>query len=73
MTTTEVQHAQIVGEVQFRMGDGPLRTIPLGPVEMEGTAQDVTLSWLSGEEHESAAMPRSEFNFYVKKRHITLG
>ena len=67
------QRAIIRGEVSFRAGDGPLLPIPDGPVEMELAPDSVTFSWLeSGGTHESAAIPRDEYERYVKEGRIKL-
>ncbi|MFC5498926.1 hypothetical protein ACFPOE_15360 [Caenimonas terrae] len=67
------QHAIIRGEVSFRAGDGPLIPIPDGPVEMELAADSVTFSWVETDgTHESAAIPRDEYERYVKEGHIKL-
>lgn len=58
--------AQIVGEVVSRQGDGANLVIPKGPVQIQLTAADATLSWVDGDTHGLAAMPRSDFN-----RHLT--
>jgi hypothetical protein len=39
------QQARIRGEVCFRAGDGPLMTIPPGPVEIDVGDDSVTLGW----------------------------
>ncbi|MFM2403299.1 MAG: hypothetical protein RL223_1179 [Pseudomonadota bacterium] len=54
-------NADVIGLVRYRMGDGPLRTVPRGPVEVAVTAQDATLSWLAGETPQSAAVPMVEY------------
>jgi hypothetical protein len=58
--------AQIVGEVGSRQGDGANITIRKGPVSIQLTALDATISWVDGDTHGLAAMPRSDFN-----RHLT--
>ncbi len=59
------QTARVTGPVAFRQGDGANLTIRLGPVEVQATASDVTLSWADGETRGSAAMPLSDFRRYV--------
>lgn len=58
--------AQVVGEVVSRQGDGANLVIPKGPVQIQLTAADATISWVDGDTHGLAAMPRSDFN-----RHLT--
>ena len=67
------QNAIIRGEVNFRAGDGPLIPIPDGPVEMELAADSVTFSWVESDgTHESAAIPRDEYERYLKEGKIGL-
>ena len=62
----------IVGKVEFRPGDGALMRIPEGPVEIETTRLEATLSWVDGETHGAAAMPRTDFKRYVTQGAIAL-
>ena len=62
----------IVGKVEFRPGDGALMRIPKGPVEIETTKLEATLSWVEGETHGAAAMPLADFKRYVTKGAIAL-
>jgi hypothetical protein len=62
----------IVGKVEFRPGDGALMRIPKGPVEIETTKLEATLSWVEGETHGAAAMPLTDFKRYVTKGAIAL-
>jgi hypothetical protein len=66
------QTGYIVGKVEFRPGDGALMRIPEGPVEIETTKLEATLSWVDGETHGAAAMPMAEFRRYVSKGAIAL-
>lgn len=66
------QKARIVGNVEYRAGDGPLLSIPQGVVEVVATAQDVTLSWTDGEQHTSTSMPVSNFHRFVNEGAIQL-
>lgn len=66
------QTGYIVGKVEFRPGDGALMRIPLGPVEIETTKLEATLSWVEGETHGAAAIPLSDFKRYVTKGVIAL-
>ena len=67
-----VKSAHIKGEVSYREGDGPHITIPLGPCEIEETAQDVTISWVDGDTRGSAAIPITDFKRYVSSGAIEL-
>ncbi len=62
----------IVGKVEFRPGDGALMRIPKGPVEIETTKLEATLSWVDGETHGAAAMPLADFKRYVTQGAIAL-
>ena len=66
------QRAQINGKVEYREGDGVYMTIRPGPVEVETTPSDATLSWSDGATHGSAAMPIDDFRAYVADGVITL-
>jgi hypothetical protein len=67
------QRATIRGEVNFRAGDGPLLPIPDGPVDMEVADDSVTLSWVEDNgDHETAAIPRDEYDRYLKEGKIKL-
>ena len=62
----------IVGKVEFRPGGGALMRIPKGPVEIETTKLEATLSWVEGETHGAAAMPLADFKRYVTQGAIAL-
>lgn len=66
------QQAQITGKVEYRQGDGISAVIRPGPVEVQTTPTDATLSWVDGETHGSAAMPLGDFRNYVAKGLIEL-
>ncbi|MDO9434416.1 hypothetical protein [Hydrogenophaga sp.] len=66
------QHAQIVGKVEYREGDGPLIAIRPGPVKAETGMNDVTLSWVDEEVRGSTAIPLADFNRFVKEGKIKL-
>ena len=74
-----MQHATIRGEVCFRAGDGVTIPIPPGPVDIEMTDDDVTLSWTDDttdgpkESHLSTAITRDEFDRHVSEGRIRLG
>ena len=65
--------ADIRGTVEYRLGDGPLCSVPKGPVEVETAGNDVTLSWGSGQTRQSAAIPASDFSRYVASKAIVIG
>jgi hypothetical protein len=67
------QHATITDHVTYRPGDGAPLVIPLGPVEVDLTADSATLSWTA--ENGAAgltAIPLTQFNEYVRQKRITL-
>lgn len=66
------QHAHIVGEVFYREGDGPQIQIRPGPVEVELTDRDATLSWDEGESRGLTAMPLTEYKRFVAEGAIRL-
>jgi hypothetical protein len=66
------QQAQVTGKVEYREGDGTNIAIRPGPVEVQTTPTDATLSWVDGDTHGSAAMPIGDFQSYVAKGLIAL-
>jgi hypothetical protein len=66
------RNAQITGKVEYREGDGANLVIRPGPVEVNTTPTDATLSWADGETRGSAAMPIGDFHTYVAKGLIDL-
>ena len=66
------QEARITGKVEYRQGDGITATIRPGPVEVQTTPVDVTLSWADGETRNSAAMPLTDFELYVEHGEIEM-
>lgn len=66
------QTARILGNVEYREGDGPAVEIREGPVEVAMTEIDVTLSWVDGESHGSAAIPIGDFRRYIQEGRIVL-
>jgi hypothetical protein len=67
-TSTPSQPAHIVGSVEVRQGDGTMQTIRPGPVEVQTTDTDATLSWTEEDTHGAVAMPLTDF-----KRHLAKG
>jgi hypothetical protein len=66
------QQARITGKVEYRQGDGTNVPIRPGPVEVQTTPTDATLSWVDGDTHGSAAMPLGDFRTYVAQGLIEL-
>ena len=67
------QQATIRGEVNYTPGDGAPISIPLGPVEIERGEDSTTLSWTADNNAAgSAAIPRTEFERYVREGKIAL-
>lgn len=67
------QAATIHGHVTYTPGDGAPITIPEGPVEVINSGDSATLSWTVEEDIVgSAALPRDQFNQYVKDGKIRL-
>ena len=66
------ERARIKGKVEYREGDGTNITIRRGPVEVQTTPTDATLSWTDGDSRGSAAMPIADFQLYVAKGMIEL-
>jgi hypothetical protein len=64
-------NARVVGEVFYRAGDGPNALIPLGPIEIEKGANDVTISWEVGTLRRTAALPMADYQLYRRKGAIT--
>lgn len=67
-----IQTANVVGKVEYRLGDGANAPIRRGPIEIETTQTDATLSWNDGETHANAAMPLTDFKRYVATGAIRL-
>ena len=68
MTTSAV----VKGIVEYRLGDGPLCSVPQGPVEIDPGANDVTLSWGNDDTRQSAAITASDFSRYVTSKAIVI-
>ena len=69
---TSKKTAQIVGEVQYRPGDGVDVTIPRGPCEIEPSSQDVTISWQEGDAAQVTAIPFDLYTTYLTEGRIVL-
>ena len=66
------QTAHILSAIEYREGDGAALEIRKGPVELEITEIDVTLSWTDGETHSATAIPLGDFERYVSEGKIEL-
>ncbi len=67
------QQAKVRGEVCFRAGDGPMVPIPDGPVDIDVAADSVTFGWTEEDgTPNAAAIPRDEYDRYVKEGKIKL-
>lgn len=68
------QHATINDHVTFRPGDGAPQVIPLGPVEIDLTADNsATLSWVADNGAAGlASIPLTQYKEYVSQKRITL-
>jgi hypothetical protein len=67
-----IQNARITGCVQYREGDGASIAIRPGPIRVEETALDVTLSWSDLDSHGSAAMPLADYRQYLATHAIQI-
>ena len=67
-----VQTGQVVGTVEFRLGDGPKMAVPKGPFEVETTPADATLSWSDGKTHGAATLPLQQFKRYIAEGAIVI-
>lgn len=56
---------RIVGEVNYREGDGMLLRIPPGPCEIELDDIDVTITWVEDGVHGATAIPRGDYDEHV--------
>lgn len=67
-----IKNAHITGKVEYREGDGANIAIRPGPCQVDETALDVTLSWVDGDAHGSAAMPLADYRSYVASHAIRI-
>jgi 2-methylisocitrate lyase-like PEP mutase family enzyme len=70
--TLSTAKANIVGRVEFRLGEGPLVEIPRGLVEITFSPGDAVFSWVEGSWRDEAAMPFANFCRYVSEGAIVL-
>ena len=66
------QSGTVVGEVEYRQGDGANVRIRRGPIDVQTTEADATLSWSDGDSHANAAMPLADFNRYLAEGAIRM-
>ena len=66
------QSATIVGKVEYRQGDGANMPIRCGPIDVETTQSDATLSWVDGDSHGNAAIPLTDFKRYLAEGAIKM-
>lgn len=72
-TSAQATHtAQVTGPVEYRAGDGPTLCVPEGPVTIDLTETDATLSWDADDARQSTAIPRDEFKRYLDSGAIRL-
>jgi hypothetical protein len=65
-------NARINGQVDYRAGDGPLLRVPQGPCTVEPGADSTVLSWEEEGKAMSAAIPRADYDRFVKEGRIVL-
>ena len=73
MTSTTQIDARIVGNVEFRAGDGPQLKIPEGDVQVLMADDSVVLTWTESGQSLTAAIPKLEFDRYIQDGAIVLG
>ena len=66
------ERAQVKGKVEYREGDGANMTIRCGPVEVQTTSADATLSWSDGKTHGAATLPLQQFKRYIAEGAIVI-
>ncbi|NMM05185.1 hypothetical protein [Polaromonas sp.] len=66
------QFATITGAVTFTPGDGVPIEIPRGRVEVDLAPDSATLSWGTDGVAEVTAIPRTQFDDYVRDGKITM-
>jgi 2-methylisocitrate lyase-like PEP mutase family enzyme len=64
--------ANVVGRVEYRLGEGPLLEIRLGAVEITFSPGDAVFAWSEGSWREEAAMPFANFCRYVSAGAIVM-
>ena len=56
----------VIGEVNYREGDGPMMPIRRGLCEIEETDLEVVFGWQDGNNRLSTVIPRDEFERLIK-------
>jgi hypothetical protein len=59
------QAGHVVGKVEYRHGEGPLREIPQGMMEIRTTTVDAVVRWSDGASHGLSAMRVANFCGYL--------
>ena len=60
-------NAKVVGELEYRAGDGPLLRVPPGPVEIEVAQDSAVLSWGDQGKVQSTAIPIDDYRRYLRE------
>jgi len=60
-------NAKVVGKLEYRAGDGPVLTIPPGPIEIEATDDSAVLSWGDEGNVQSTAIPIDDYRRYLRE------
>ncbi|SFM81598.1 hypothetical protein [Variovorax sp. OV329] len=63
-------NAHIRGPVEFRAGDGPLVSIPQGPVQIVLAADSAVIHWHDGNAALNAAIPLADYLEHVEEGRI---
>ena len=63
-------NARIRGVVEFRAGDGPMMTIPQGPVQVVLAADSAVIHWQDGGTALNAAIPLADYQEHVEQGRI---
>ncbi len=58
-------NARVKGKVEYRAGDGPLISIPEGPIEVQVGEDSAVVSWDEGGNVQLAAIPLVEYQPYL--------
>ena len=66
-------NAKVVGELEYRAGDGPVLTIPPGPIEIETAEDSAVLSWSDQGKVQSTAIPIDDYRRYLREGVIQQG
>ena len=65
--------ARVVGDVEYRAGDGPLVPIPKGAVTVEVSPDSAVLSWDDDGNAQSTAIPIADYERYMSEGLIVKG